>query len=275
MGSGSLGVRSKIRHHIPKQQGGGVGFGTGNLMGMGVGGAGVPMRLSANEVGDEGTYNASAGSGGAAGSIGSGNGGAAGAGGPPVPHKRNSSLQSSNTGTGIGRERDSNRESKFLTVDTAASNRRFSSGSGSISAISGTGTHDFNNNNNNSMGGGKNHIPEMDETPVPDAHGHIAGGGGSMGSHSGSYFDPNNSGGGKSAGGSSSERENSFGVVGNMSGPTGVVGSRARANSGNKKAGTTAEDLKRRGSVDERGLFPQGLSGRLVIANPDVGSDSD
>ena len=258
-------------------------------MGMGVGGAGVPMRLSANEVGDEGTYNASsAGSGGAAGSIGSGTGnvggGSGNGGGPPVPHKRNSSLQSSNT----GRERDS----KFLTVDTAPSNRRFSSGSGSgsVSAIS-SSTHDF-----------KNHIPELDETPVPESHGHM---GGSMGSHSGSYFDPNNTSGGKSAGGSSSERENSFGVVGSMGGPTttgnrgssgafsgggsgalggggpgamgggashSVVGSRARANSGKK---ATAEDLKRRGSVDERGLFPQGLTGRLVIANPDVDSDSD
>lgn len=44
-GNSSLGVRSKIRHHgVPKA----TGFNSANLVG-----GGVPMRLSANEVGDE------------------------------------------------------------------------------------------------------------------------------------------------------------------------------------------------------------------------------
>ena len=49
MGSGSLGVRSKIRHHgLPKA----TGYSSANMVG-----GGVPLRLSANEVGDDGyTY---------------------------------------------------------------------------------------------------------------------------------------------------------------------------------------------------------------------------
>ena len=221
MGSG--GVRSKIRHHgVPKAHG--VGFNK-NMMG----GGGVPMRLSANEVGDEGTYNPTT----------SQPGGAAG---PPVPHKRNSSLQS--------------RDSRFLSVETNQV-RRLSQGSTPISQY--------------------NDIPELEEEQTR---------GDSFGNRSGK------------SGGSGSEKENSFGGLGSLDGPSGVgvgggftgtkggamgsnnsthtpshstIGARARAGSG---TGKSADDLKRRGSVDERGLFPQG-TGRLVIANPDADSDSD
>ena len=131
MGSGSLGVRSKIRHHIPKSHA--AGFGTGaNLMG----GAGVPMRLSANEVGDEGTYEPPRDGAGGATATGQNTQGSSGQG-PPVPHKRNSSLQSANS-PNIG-----SRDSRFLTVDTAAS-RRYSSGN--VSTLSATHYPISNNN---------------------------------------------------------------------------------------------------------------------------------
>ena len=51
MGSGSMGVRSKIRHHgLPKT----AGLSNPNMVG-----GGVPMRLSASEVGDEGNQSTS------------------------------------------------------------------------------------------------------------------------------------------------------------------------------------------------------------------------
>ena len=215
------------------------------------GGLGVPMRLSANEVGDEGTYVAPS---------------APGSGGPPVPHKRTSSAQS--------------RDSRYLSAEypnyTGGSSKRFSQGSTNI----GEG------------------IPELEEKEYDDTD---VNRGDSFGARSGLS--------GRSGGSGTSEREEGFGVVGSMEGPSrvggmggsgaggaggresqiggkdgasggvgggagaraSIAGARARASSG---AGKTAEDLKRRGSVDERGLFPQG-TGRLVIANPDIGSDSD
>ncbi|KAL8724025.1 MAG: hypothetical protein Q9181_007023 [Wetmoreana brouardii] len=48
LGSGSLGVRSKIRHHGLQKS---AGYSYGNMLG----GVGVPLRLSASEVGDEGS----------------------------------------------------------------------------------------------------------------------------------------------------------------------------------------------------------------------------
>ncbi|KAG8529656.1 uncharacterized protein KY384_005137 [Bacidia gigantensis] len=194
MGSGSLGVRSKIRHHgVPKASG--YHSANANMVG-----GGVPMRLSANEVGDEGTYNGSV--------TGSS---------PPGPgrilHQRTNSGQSSV------------RDSRFLTVDTQQG-RRFSQGSTPISAQSGSG-----------HGEG---IPELEEKEKGEEAVVSAG--------------P------KSA--TSSERENSFGKVGEMAPPV----PRKDDVLGKKKDG----DLERRGSVEVRkNPFT------LFIANPDVDSDSD
>lgn len=102
MGSGSLGVRSKIRHHgVPKAS----GYSSANMAG-----GGVPMRLSANEVGDEGTYN----------------GNPTGAGVTRVQHGRNSSAHS--------------RDSRFLSVDTSQAGRRYSQGSTTGTPLSGQGS---------------------------------------------------------------------------------------------------------------------------------------
>ena len=89
-------------------------------------------------------------------------------------------------------------------------------------------------------------IPELEETPELEK----------QIQHGGEYFP-------KSAGhrsGSSSEKENSFGNVGQMEAPK-----------VEEKARKTSDELRRRGSVDERtntmGYMGQG---RLFVANPDL-----
>ena len=193
MGSGSLGVRSKIRHHgLPKAS----GYSSANMVG-----GGVPMRLSANEVGDEGTYN----------------GNPSGGGGGPISHNRTSSAHS----------RDS--RSQFLTVDTQQQSRRYSQSSNT--PISG-------------QGGSNENIPELEETPVPGRH------------QTAEYFPSGNGHGGS---GGSSERESSFGNVPQMEAPKA------------KKEGKSSEELKRRGSVDERANTMGFMGGgRLFVANPDL-----
>lgn len=191
MGSGSLGVRSKIRHHgLPKT----TDF-NANLAG-----GGVPMRLSANEVGDEGTYNREADSV------------------KDWRHERTASQSS--TGS----------RNRYLGVREPP--RRYSSGSVAYSASrSSPGNED---------------IPELEETPVPGN------------TQAGDYFIAAGSNGAGS--GSSSEREASFGNATSMEAPPAV-----------RPEGKTEEELRRRGSVDERANTMGYMGGgRLFVANPDL-----
>ena len=186
MGSGSMGVRSKIRHHgLPKA----TGY-SANLVG-----GGVPMRLSANEVGEEGTYNR------------------------PKDDGHQRTMSSGSAGN------------RYLNVDQNKQHR-FSQGSSPPIAPGGSSESP--------------NIPELDETPVP---GHYQAGV--------DYFTGKSGNGGS---GSSSERESSFGKVGQMEGPAAPV-----------KEKRTSEELRRRGSVDER-TNTMGFmgSGRLFVANPDL-----
>ena len=193
MGSGSLGVRSKIRHHgVPKA----LGYSYGNMVG-----GGVPMRLSASEVGDEegkAGYDE--------------DGGKALFGQRPGSWGRNSG------------------DHRLLGVAQAGQARYSHSGS-----LSG------------GQGGGSNEdIPETDETPVPGEH-----------QKANDYFD---SSGGQGGSGGSSERENSFGNVGSMEAPK-----------TEEKKRRTSEELRRRGSVDERANTMGYMGGgRLFVANPDL-----
>ncbi len=190
MGSGSLGVRSKIRHHgLPKA----TGYSYANMVG-----GGVPMRLSASEVGDEANH---------------------------YDDDRKTSMN--NQRTSMGRVSGDNR---WLDVDPRRRNR-YSQGS---TANSGPGESPSED------------IPEMEETPVPRDFQNAGSG----------YFPPSS--GHTSA--SSSEHENSFGNVGQMEAPK-----------SEEKPRKTSDDLRRRGSVDERtntmGYMGQG---RLFVANPDL-----
>ena len=190
MGSGSLGVRSKIRHHgLPKA----TGYSYANMVG-----GGVPMRLSASEVGDEGnTYD---------------------------DGDRRASINNQRTSTGRSFE-----DSRWLDVDRRRRNRH----SGGSTQHGGSPNED---------------IPELEEGPEhPRTHQQQAGVG---------YF-PHTT---NLRRGSSSEQENSFGNVGQMEAPK-----------SEEKPRKTSEELRRRGSVDERtntmGYMGQG---RLFVANPDL-----
>lgn len=118
-------------------------------------------------------------------------------------------------------------------------------------------------------------IPELEETPVEGDHNPkpaVGGGGGGGGDYfqtrpGGGDGGSGGDGGGGSGGGgggpgssdSSSELESSFGQVGQMKGPKVTRDLLSRA-----------EDLRRRGSVDERSNTMGGLGGgRLFVANPD------
>lgn len=92
--------------------------------------------------------------------------------------------------------------------------------------------------------GSPDDIPELAETPVP-------------GDQTNDYF-TQKSGNGES--GSSGEREDSFGNLTEMAAPSGAV----RAVESAKKA----EELRRRGSVDDRSMTMSGV--RLFVANPDL-----
>ena len=190
MGSGSLGVRSKIRHHgLPKA----TGYSGANMVG-----GGVPMRLSANEVGDDGN-------------------------------------QYDDTDSGRRISGRISGDHRWLSVDQQQRGSRYSQGS--TPNCSGQGSRRYED------------IPEMfetEETPGPgdqqqqgtDYFAHAAGKGGS---------------------GGSSERENCFGNVGQMQAPKA------------EKESKTLDDLRRRGSVDERANTMGYMGGgRLFVANPDL-----
>ena len=191
MGSGSLGVRSKIRHHgLPKA--------TGDSYANMVGG-GVPMRLSASEVGDE-----------------EGRQGYDDDTGRAVSHQR----------TGSGR---TSGDGRWLGVEQRGQGRYSQGGSPS----SGQGPSP------------EEDIPEMEETPVPGEH------------QQRDYFEQS---GGQGGSGGSSERENSFGNIGQMEAPK-----------TEEKKRRTSEELRRRGSVDERANTMGYMGGgRLFVANPDL-----
>ena len=191
LGSGSLGVRGKIRHHgLPKAS----GYSYGNMLG----GGGVPMRLSASEVGDEANPRSD-------GDMGKN------------LHQRNDSGRSS-----MGSHRWLN----------PGSGNRYSEGSTPTSGPSGSFK-------------GQNNIPETEETPVPNNH-----------QQANDYFGVVRT--GTRHSGSSSETE--FGQVGQMHAPPAV--------SSAKSEGKSAEELRRRGSVDERANTMSGV--RLFVANPDL-----
>ena len=89
-------------------------------------------------------------------------------------------------------------------------------------------------------------IPELEETPMPKDYQ----------KHRGTdyFFHPS----GEEGSGDSSEMEANFGNVGQMNGPTTA-----------RDLSSRAEDLRRRGSVDERSNTMGGLGGgRLFVANP-------
>jgi len=200
MGSGGLGVRSKIRHHgAPKA----VGYTPASLVG-----GGVPMRLSASEVGDEGRDDEDA----------------------------DSAKYQQRTGTGSGR-------SSFASNRRLGGSRlpgRFSQGS---TPPSGHGSSP------------EDEIPELSETPVPGAHQRSAAAGGSN-----DYFPQPPSAGRATSGGSGSSGKRQFGDVGRLAVPS-VAQSRSDASK-------TADELRRRGSVDDRTMTMNAV--RLFVANPDL-----
>ena len=228
MGSGAGGgVRSKIRHHGAQKA---LGYhpGMGNLVG-----GGVPMRLSASEVGDEG----------------------------PSDEDTDSAKNLYHTRTGSGRS-------------SLASGQRLAAYGGRAPTMSSVGgrlstghTPPSGPASSPGDGVGSPNLSDPAETPVPkDAQKR----GGS------DYFTANTAtsgvgggggGGGGSGSGGSSEREASFGNVGDIKAPS--VAMSGAGGLGVKKEGKTAQDLARRGSVDERAPTMLGAR-RLFVANPDL-----
>ncbi|KAL8649684.1 MAG: hypothetical protein Q9210_004255 [Variospora velana] len=193
LGSGGLGVRSKIRHHGLAKQ---AGYSYGNMLG----GVGVPLRLSASEVGDEGSPRPDGDSG-------------------RAMHQRNDSGRSS-MGSNKWLNTSSQRGHRYSEGSTL-----HSGGGGSIN--------------------GEADIPELEETPVPRDYARAQ-----------DYFGSE-----AAASRSTSSSETEFGEVGQMNGPP-------AAGSAKKEGKKTAEELSRRGSVDERANTMTGV--RLFVANPDL-----
>ncbi|KAL8704538.1 MAG: hypothetical protein Q9201_002312 [Fulgogasparrea decipioides] len=192
LGSGGLGVRSKIRHH-GLQKSAGVSY--GNMLG----GVGVPLRLSASEVGDE----------------------------------TSPGLDGGSMDQRIDSGRSSMGSNRWLSTGSQR-RHRYSEGSTPTSGAGGSSN-------------GEADIPELEETPVPRNH-----------APEQDYFGAASD--GRRRSGSSSETE--FGEVGQMHAPP------AAAASAKKEEGKSAEELRRRGSVDERANTMTGV--RLFVANPDL-----
>ncbi|KAL8997838.1 MAG: hypothetical protein Q9169_003011 [Polycauliona sp. 2 TL-2023] len=195
LGSGSMGVRSKIRHHGMQKA---AGYSYGNMMG----GVGVPLRLSASEVGDEGSPRLDSDSG-------------------REMHQR------------VNSGRSSMGSNRLLSVGSQHGHR-YSEGS---TPTSGGGAGGSMNSEAN--------IPELEETPVPRNE-----------SNSHDYFGAP----GVETRKSTSSSETEFGDVGQMHAPPAVATTK-------KEEGKSAEELRRRGSVDERANTMTGV--RLFVANPD------
>ncbi|KAL8808876.1 MAG: hypothetical protein Q9200_003940 [Gallowayella weberi] len=193
LGSGSLGVRSKIRHHGLQKS---AGYSYGNMLG----GVGVPLRLSATEVGDEGS-------------------------------PRDDSDSGRNSYQRVDSGRSSMGSNRFLSTGSQRAHR-YSEGSTPTSGAGG------------SMNGEAD-IPELEETPVPRDR-----------PSTNDYF-----GVGTQTRKSTSSSETEFGDVGQMHAPS-------ASGSAKKEEGKSAEELRRRGSVDERANTMTGV--RLFVANPDL-----
>lgn len=198
MGSSSLGVRSKIRHHVVSKP---VGASPLNLL---VGGSGVPMRLSASEVGDEDTSDDDAGSQG-------------------FHHPR--------TGSG----RSSLASGHRLAAYNQRPPGRLSTGSTPPSGQGSSPSEAPVDSNETPMAGNRRRTTGPDYFPrVPQ----------------------------RSGSGSSGSDEAGFGNVGDMQAPPASVTRKE-----NEKK--SAEELSRRGSVDERATSMRGAV-RLFVANPDL-----
>lgn len=209
MGSVSAGVRSKIRHHgVPKAS----GYNYANPAG-----GGVPTRLSASEVGDDGNEVPDD---------------------PDSPRNPGHHHQRTSSGRSPSGAGNNNRWLAATAIHQRQSGGRYSQGSFRTS-----GGHSSSNVD----------IPELEETPVEGDYGPKPAMGG------GDYFQPRLGGDGPGGSDSSSELESNFGQVGQMKGPKVVRDLSGRA-----------EDIRRRGSVDERSNTMGGLGGgRLFVANPD------
>lgn len=188
----------KIRHHgVPKAP----GYVPANLSG-----AGVPMRLSANEMlGDEDEGK----------SVG----------------ETNSSMIHARSGSG----RSSTNSAKYPSGYPRSGQGRFSTTSTPPSGGEGGSPHED--------------IPELAETPVPD-----------RGTKGHDYFN-DNGGIGPSGDSSQFEGEDSFGDLKDMKGPNAALQAAQKAKNN--------EDLRRRGSVDERAMS-MSTGVRLFVANPDL-----
>lgn len=195
MGSG--GVRSRIRHHAAPKA---VGYTPGNLVG-----GGIPMRLSASEVGEEGNSD------------------------DEWDSQRNPYHQRTASG------RSSMGSTSRLATFSQRPPGRHSQGNTPPSGQGHSPVED---------------IPELSETPVPGQYRKEPGA---------DYFNEPSRNGGS---GSSSEREASFGNVGNMNAPA-VISSRR------DDSGKSSEELRRRGSVDDRAGTMTGVL-KLFVANPDL-----
>lgn len=205
-GSGSFagGVRSKIRHHGAQKA---VSYNP-------IAGAGVPMRLSANEV-DEGSSDEE--------QFGSG-----------PWHRRTGSGRSS-----LGSDRRHTATSNQL-LQPGGRDSRYSSGAGSTPP----------------NGSARNSSPTTQVSPLNEEASYTT---------SSTFFEgPSKTATGLSQTTSSSSggsRENSFGQLGS------IPDKSAQVEEAQKKR-NTAEDLMRRGSVDERSMTMSGV--RLFVANPDL-----
>ncbi len=207
-----VGVRSKIRHHgAPKA----VGYTPASLAG-----GGVPMRLSASEVGDEGSDDDDA-----------------------------DSARFYNAAGRTGSDRGSFASHRRTAASSRLPTGRFSQGS-TPPSVQGSSP-------------GDDDAPDAAETPVP---GKFQRSGGAAASKTNDYFGHSSvaaSAAAKSlSAGSGSSGERQFGDVGTMAAPSGGVAAAARF-----EGGKSADELRRRGSVDDRTMTMG--AGRLFVANPD------
>lgn len=188
----------KIRHHgIPKAP----GYAPPNLNG-----AGVPIRLSANEMlGDEDEGKALG--------------------------DTNSAMVHARSGSG----RSSTNSAKYPSGYPRSSQGRFSTTSTPPSGGDGGSPHED--------------IPELSETPGPG-----------RGIETQDYFDDKD-GTGTSGASSQIEGEDSFGDLKELKGPSAALQAAQRAKNN--------DDLRRRGSVDERAMS-MSTGVRLFVANPDL-----
>ncbi|KAH0562030.1 hypothetical protein GP486_003266 [Trichoglossum hirsutum] len=195
--SAAAGSARKIRHHHAKNN---PNFSPATLVGVG----GVPMRLSASEVGDEGDSD---------------------------EEVDNRSSYHKRTGSGRSSIGSNHRRPVGHVVNPAPSmTSRNSLGKGGTPPSGGSSSPN---------------MAEL-ETPLPGKPG-----------RRGDYF--SNANGGSSG---NSSRENSFGNVGSLA-PKPARNPLAR-----EKSVKSPDELRRRGSVDDRAMTMS--AGRLFIANPDI-----